>query len=215
MSVRVVLDLLDQLTNTRVLSLFHNRMGQSRYSEVSVNLVQHCLIVTWLVTCATADNGFSPFCHELFRLHRWSLCFHERNVFWSPGNGTIFLHKIDVDPTSCVLMSSPCFMQVLCMTRYTQVDHIRIHVIFVHKINRQTEYCLSFAQKLWAPGINPELMIECKLIAHPTWYIFLFPSSSCHAFLPLVVRPMMTIQEMFLKIVFVSPEFNCSIIFSR
>ena len=39
MSVRVVLDLLDQFTNTRVLSLFHNRMWQSRYSEVDVNLV--------------------------------------------------------------------------------------------------------------------------------------------------------------------------------
>ena len=36
MSVRVVLDLLDQFTNTRVLSLFHTRMWQSRYSEVQV-----------------------------------------------------------------------------------------------------------------------------------------------------------------------------------
>ena len=43
---------------------------------------------------------------------------------------------------------------------------------------------------------------------------FLVSSSSCHAFLPLFVRPMMTIQEMFLKIVFDSPEFNRSIIVS-
>ena len=41
---------------------------------------------------------------------------------------------------------------------------------------------------------------------------FLVSSSSCHAFLPLVVRSMMTIQKMFLKIVFDSPEFNRSII---
>ena len=34
-------------------------------------------------------------------------------------------------------------------------------------------------------------------------------------FFPLVVRPMMTRQEMFLKIIFNSTEFNCSIIFSR
>ena len=34
--------------------------------------------------------------------------------------------KIDVDPICCVLMSFPCFMHVLCTTRYTQVDHIRI-----------------------------------------------------------------------------------------
>ena len=39
-------------------------------------------------------------------------------------------------------------MHVLCMTRYTQVDHLRILVTFVHRINRQKEYCLSFAQTL-------------------------------------------------------------------
>ena len=39
LSVRVVLDLLGQFTNTTVLSLFHNRMWQSVYSEVDVNLV--------------------------------------------------------------------------------------------------------------------------------------------------------------------------------
>ena len=48
--------------------------------------------------------------------------------------------KIDVDPIYCVLMSLPCFIQVLCMTRYTQVDHIKILVTFVHRINRQKEY---------------------------------------------------------------------------
>ena len=29
------------------------------------------------------------------------------------------------------------------------------------------KYCLSFAQNL-SSSINPELMMECKLIAHPT-----------------------------------------------
>ena len=53
LSVRVVLDLLDQFTNTTVLSLFHNRMWQSGYSEVDVNLVYHW----WLVICITANNG--------------------------------------------------------------------------------------------------------------------------------------------------------------
>ena len=46
MSMWVVLDLLNQFTNTRVLSLFHNRMWQSKYSEVNVHLVQHWLLVT-------------------------------------------------------------------------------------------------------------------------------------------------------------------------
>ena len=56
--------------------------------------------------------------------------------------------KIDVDPIHCVLMSIPCFMQVLCTTRYTQVDHIRILVIFVRGIHKQKEYRLSFVQTL-------------------------------------------------------------------
>ena len=55
--------------------------------------------------------------------------------------------KIDVDPIYCVLMSFPCFMQVLCTTRYTQVDRIRIFVFFVHRFHRQKE-CLFVAQIL-------------------------------------------------------------------
>ena len=56
MSVRVVLVLLDQFTNTRVLILFHNRMWQSKNSEVNVHLVQHWLLVTLHVTCVTANK---------------------------------------------------------------------------------------------------------------------------------------------------------------
>ena len=79
MSVSVYLDLLDQFTNTRALSLFHNRMWQSKNSEVHVHLVQHCLLVTWLVTCVTADNGFPRFimCRFIFNVEvcaviRWT-----------------------------------------------------------------------------------------------------------------------------------------------
>ena len=43
---------------------------------------------------------------------------------------------------------------------------------------------------------------------------FVVSSSTCHAFHPLVVRPVVTMLDMFLKIVFNSPEFNRSIIFS-
>ena len=56
--------------------------------------------------------------------------------------------KIDVDPIHCVLMSLPCFMHVLCMTRYTQADRIRILVILVHGIQKQKEHCLSVVQIL-------------------------------------------------------------------
>ena len=61
---------------------------------------------------------------------------------------SFLVSKIDVDPIHSVLMSLPCFMHVLCMTRYTQVDRIRILVILVHGIYRQEEHCLSVAQNL-------------------------------------------------------------------
>ena len=35
---------------------------------------------------------------------------------------------------------------------------------------RKNTVCLLL--KLWPPGINPELMIECKLKAHPTWFLY-------------------------------------------
>ena len=56
-------------------------------------------------------------------------------------------------------------------------------------------------------------------VENRSWWIstmlvsFLVSSSSCNAFQPLVVRPMMTMLEMFLKIVFNSPEFNRAIVF--
>ena len=57
-------------------------------------------------------------------------------------------NEIDVDPIHCVLMSLPCFMHVLCMTRFFQVDRLRVLMIIVHGIHRQKEYCLSVAQIL-------------------------------------------------------------------
>ena len=56
--------------------------------------------------------------------------------------------KLDVDPIYCVLMSFPCFMQVLYTTPYTQIDRIRILVIFVHGFHKQKEHCLSVIQIL-------------------------------------------------------------------
>ena len=98
MSVRVGLDLLDQFSNTRVLSLFHNRMWQPRYSEVNVHLVLHWLLVTWLVTCVTADNGcrrsitFNSFfmkrtCFDLLGTGRFSSTL--RGPWVAPDNGLL------------------------------------------------------------------------------------------------------------------------------
>ena len=44
--------------SSQLVSQQNNRMWQSRYSEVNVHLLQHWLLVTWLVPCVTADNGF-------------------------------------------------------------------------------------------------------------------------------------------------------------
>ena len=36
--------------------------------------------------------------------------------------------------------------------------------------DKKNTVCLSL--EFWPPSNNPELMIECKLIAHPTWYMY-------------------------------------------
>ena len=56
--------------------------------------------------------------------------------------------KIDVDPIHSVLMPLPCFMHVLCKTRCSQVDRVKILVLLIHRIHKQKEYCLSVAQNL-------------------------------------------------------------------
>ena len=56
--------------------------------------------------------------------------------------------KIDVDPIYRILMFLSCFTHVLCMTRFIQVDRVKILVVFVLGIHRQKEYCLSVAQIL-------------------------------------------------------------------
>ena len=63
-----------------------------------------------------------------------------------------------------------CFFHALCM--YCARRGASRSIIsgslcsFVHRIHRREEYRLSFAQILTS-GINPEFMMECKLIAHP------------------------------------------------
>ena len=49
------------------------------------------------------------------------------------------------------------------MTRYTQVNHLRILVTFVHRIHRQKEYCLSVAQILtsgYLSRVDDRMQIE-------------------------------------------------------
>ena len=79
-------------------------------------------------------------------------------------------------------------------------------------------YCIALQNMInetasWMALKSSELQ-DCSWWISTVLVSLLVSSSSCHAFLPLFVRPMMTIQEVFLKIVFDSPEFNRSIIFS-
>ena len=100
--------------------------------------------------------------HILFRI--WLLNFHANNsrdtISWEcfVKNDSVrsclielqsfHLSKFDVDPTHRVLMFLACFMDVPCKRRCSQVDRLRIPMVFVHGIHRQKEYCLSDAQML-------------------------------------------------------------------
>ena len=72
--------------------------------------------------------------------------------------------KININPKYRVLMFLPCIVQVLCSTWYREVNIFRIFVIFVPRINRQEEYCLSSAQILtsrYQSIVDNRMKIEC------------------------------------------------------
>ena len=93
---------------------------------------------------------FSSFHQNTFRNTICWKCFMKNDCVRSSLIELQFFpqRKIDGDPIHCVLMSLPCFVHGLCMTRCIQVDRIRILMVFVHGIHKQEEYCLSFAQTL-------------------------------------------------------------------
>ena len=66
-------------------------------------------------------------------------------------------------------MSLPCIVQVLCTTWYIQVNHIRILVTFVPRETTGRKNTVRLLLEFWPSGINPELMIEWRLNAHPIW----------------------------------------------
>ena len=59
---------------------------------------------------------------------------------------SFLLSKFDIDPKQSVLTFLACFMHVPYKTRCSQVDRLRILVFLIHRIHRQKEDCLSFAQ---------------------------------------------------------------------
>ena len=61
---------------------------------------------------------------------------------------SFLLSKFDVDPVHRVLVLLPWLYACTKQDAVLQVDRIRIFVFLVHRIHRQKEYCLSFAQLL-------------------------------------------------------------------
>ena len=132
----------------------------------------------WLGAFCLSSNFCTQLLHpimfqgNLWRRSRWSIDFFVYDFFsFHPNNfrdtigwecvvkddgvrsclielQSFLLSKFDVDPIHRVLMFIPCFLHVLCKTRCTQVDRVRILVFFVHRIHKQKEYCLSIAQIL-------------------------------------------------------------------
>ena len=79
----------------------------------------------------------------------------------------LLLNKFNVNPIHRVLifpMMYACTVQDAVLSSRLSQD---LCVLFIHRIHRQKECCLSVAQIL-SSWCNPELMMECKLIAHPT-----------------------------------------------
>ena len=87
--------------------------------------------------------------------------------------------KIDVDPTHCVLMSLPCCMHVLCMTSFKSIVTGSLWFLSMGFTGRKNTVCLLL--KFGPPGNNPELMMECKLIAHPWKKLFWMTTLSCQS----------------------------------
>ena len=109
---------------------------------------------------------FSSFHPNNFRnTTSWKCFMKNEGVGSSLAELQSFPHsKIDVDPICCVLMSLPCFLHGLCMTRYIQVDRIRILVILVHGIKKQkTTVCLLliFSTSRYQSRIDDGMLIDC------------------------------------------------------
>ena len=152
--MRVILDLLHELTNTRMFGLFHNCMWQSRYSEIFVHFVERCGRTDWL-----SNHNVSPFYHDLHLRFCLCLCLslngqqtnrypcsHERNVyrFLEHSNGTFVLSQ----------RVSPFFM-----------TWIRVWLSWL------VDFCLP--SNFWTQFLHP-IMSQGNLRRQSRWFIYFF-----------------------------------------
>ena len=95
---------------------------------------------------------FSSFHPNNFRdTISWECCVKNDGVRCLIEFQSFLQSKIDVDPIHRVLMFLPCFMHVLCNTRCSQVDPVRLLVFLVRRIHKQKEYCLSVCSNFVLP----------------------------------------------------------------
>ena len=152
----------------------------------------------WLVDFCLSSNFWTQFLHpimsqgSLWRQSRWFIyffvydfsSFHPNNsrdtiswVYIVKNDGvrsrlielqSFLLSKFDIDPMFRVLM----FFHALWMYRARRgapksVVSGSLCSLSIGSTGRKNTVCRLL--KFWPPGINPELMMESKLIAHPTW----------------------------------------------
>ena len=80
------------------------------------------------------------------------------------------LSKLQIDPIHRVLVFFTRFLHVPCKTWFGQIKFLygSLCSLSMGFTAVKTTVCLSLLE-FCPPGINPEFVMECKLIAHPIW----------------------------------------------
>ena len=103
---------------------------------------------------------------------RWLGAFCLSRNFWTHSFEHVWcrLHKPCSDVSSTL---SACTVQDAVLSGRLSQD-----LCVLYPYDSKAERIPSvFCSKFWTPGINPETMMECKLIAHPTWQVYLKKTS--------------------------------------
>ena len=97
---------------------------------------------------------------EVFRRGWWRSIVSDTSIFSS--------EQCWCRPILRILMSLPCFPHG-CARRGASNSIVSrcLRSLSKGSTNRKNTVCLLL--KIWRPGINLELMMECRLIAYPTW----------------------------------------------
>ena len=152
--MRVILDLLHELTNTRIFDLFHNCMWQSRYSEIDVFLVERCGRTCWLSNHNGTPRSISICIYVFVCVSVFLLTFNKQIGilavkretfidFLSTRTGRLFCHN-----------GSPL-----------SINWIRVWLGWLN------DFCLS--SNFWSQFLHP-IMSQGNLWRRTRWFIYFF-----------------------------------------